>query len=50
MSATVDIPKMIKYMDVQNVVKVEGRTYPVEVYNIAESKQNYLDAILAAIL
>ena len=34
MSATVDIPKMVKYMDVGSVIKVEGRTFPVEVFNI----------------
>lgn len=52
MSATVDIPKMVKYMDVESVIKVEGRTYPVEVYNIVnlERKSNYIDNILAAIL
>jgi len=52
MSATVDIPKMVKYMDVESVIKVEGRTFPVEVFNIVnqERKSNYIDNILAAIL
>ena len=54
MSATVDIPKMVKYMDVKNIVYVEGWTYPVEVYNILANEErkdsNYIDNILANIL
>jgi HrpA-like RNA helicase len=50
MSATIDIPKISEYFDIESVVSVEGRTFPVEIYNIKESEANYVDNALIAIL
>ena len=50
MSATIDIPKISSYFEIDSVVNVEGRTYPVEIYNMAESEGNYIDNALIAVL
>ena len=50
MSATIDIPKISTYFEIDSVVNVEGRTFPVEIYNMAESEGNYIDNALIAIL
>ena len=50
MSATIDIPKISEYFEIESVVNVEGRTFPVEIYNIQEAQGNYVDNALLAIL
>jgi len=43
MSATLDSKKFMDYFGVDSLVKVEGRSYPIEVYNSLESqKEDYL--------
>jgi HrpA-like RNA helicase len=36
MSATIDLPKFMAYFGSTSVVKVEGRTFPIQVYNTQE--------------
>ena len=50
MSATIDIPKISQYFEIESIVNVEGRTYPVEIYNLDKTEGNYLDNAMISIL
>ena len=50
MSATIDIPKISEYFEIDSVVTVEGRTFPVEIHNLIKAEGNYVDNALIAIL
>lgn len=42
MSATLEIDKFSRYFDTDSVLKIEGRTFPIEVYNTIEEENNYI--------
>ena len=57
MSATLEIDKFSKYFNTDSILKIEGRTFPIEVYNTIEDETNYIviltfmqDAALITIL
>ena len=42
MSATLEIDKFSKYFNTDSILKIEGRTFPIEVYNTIEDETNYI--------
>jgi len=55
MSATLQIDKFRKYFGCpedggQNVVKVEGRTFPIQIYNTVTPQQDYIQAAIRAVV
>lgn len=51
MSATLEIPKFQKYFwNSQSVVKVEGRTFPIEIYNTLAPQSDYISAVIQAVI
>ena len=52
MSATIDLDKLKSYLkiDEENVIKIEGRSFPIEVYHTIEPQQNYIDTACSSIL
>ena len=51
MSATLEIPKFQKYFGTKdNVVKVEGRTFPISIYHTMEPQVDYISTIVKTIV
>ena len=55
MSATLQIPKFQAYFSdlcdqSSNVVQVEGRTFPIEIYNSLTPQQDYVQAVVKAVI
>lgn len=54
MSATLEIPKFqgyfsdIESINEDSVIKVEGRTFPIEVYHTLEPQQDYISGVVKA--
>lgn len=42
MSATLSVEKFTRYLDTKNALFIEGRSYPIEVYNTIIKQKNYL--------
>jgi HrpA-like RNA helicase len=42
MSATIDASKFMAFFNSNALIKIEGRTFPTEVYNIFEPIENYV--------
>lgn len=42
MSATLEVDKFCKYFGTESVVKVEGRTHPIEIYHTLQPQKDYL--------
>ncbi len=42
MSATLEVDKFSKYFNTDCILKIEGRTFPIEVYNSVEEEKNYI--------
>jgi HrpA-like RNA helicase len=42
MSATLEVEKFSKYFGSDAVVKVEGRAYPIEVYQTMQPQKDYM--------
>ncbi|CCG82017.1 ATP-dependent RNA helicase DHX8 [Taphrina deformans PYCC 5710] len=49
MSATLDAERFSKFFDGAEIVKIEGRTYPVELYYSKISQPDFLDAVLRTV-
>lgn len=49
MSATLDAEKFSKFFDDAEIVRIEGRTYPVDLYYSRIAQNDYMDAILRSI-
>jgi HrpA-like RNA helicase len=49
MSATLDAERFSAFFDDAEIVTIEGRTFPVELYYTKTSQQDYLDAILRTV-
>ena len=50
MSATLDAAKFQKYFNGAPLLKVPGRTFPVEVYYTPEPERDYLEAAIRTVL
>ena len=50
MSATLDAAKFQKYFDGAPLLKVPGRTFPVEIFYTPEPERDYLDATIRTVL
>jgi pre-mRNA-splicing factor ATP-dependent RNA helicase DHX15/PRP43 len=50
MSATLDSEKFQKYFNDAPLLKVPGRTFPVEIYYSPEAERNYLDAAIRTVI
>lgn len=50
MSATIDTNKLTKYLDTKSLIRVSGRSFPIEIYNICEKEKNYIDATCTTIM
>lgn len=50
MSATLSVEKFSQYLSTENIIYIDGRSYPIEVYNSLLPQKNYLDACLSTIL
>jgi HrpA-like RNA helicase len=50
MSATLQADKFATYFGTTNHLKVEGRTYPVERYNVPSLEPDYIDAAMVSVL
>jgi HrpA-like RNA helicase len=42
MSATLDLVRLSKYFESDCLVKLEGRTYPIEIYNTLQKSLDYI--------
>ena len=42
MSATLEVEKFSKYFSTESVLRIEGRTFPIEIYNTVEDEKNYI--------
>ena len=47
MSATLDLEKFTQYFESKAVVTVEGRIFPIEVFNTIQSQTDYMVSFLA---
>ena len=50
MSATLDAAKFQKYFDGAPLLKVPGRTFPVEIFYTPEPERDYLEATIRTVL
>ena len=50
MSATMDVNSLKKYLNTQNVITVEGRSFPIEIHHLITPEKNYIDAICSTIM
>ena len=50
MSATLDAAKFQRYFDGAPLLKVPGRTFPVEIYYTPEPERDYLEAAIRTVL
>lgn len=50
MSATLDLAKFMSYFHSDVQVQVEGRTFPIEVYNTKQPQMDYITATVRCIL
>ena len=50
MSATLDAAKFQKYFNGAPLLKVPGRTFPVEVFYTFEPERDYLEAAIRTVL
>ena len=46
MSATLDVDKFSNYLGSNNIIHVQGRSFPIEVYNVLEEQKNYIVIII----
>jgi HrpA-like RNA helicase len=42
MSATLDAAKLMKYLGSSCIVKLEGRTFPIEIFNVMSQQLDYI--------
>lgn len=42
MSATLSVDKFSKYLNTNNTIFIDGRSYPIEIYNTLSLQKNYL--------
>ncbi len=42
MSATLSVDKFSKYLNTNNAIFIDGRSYPIEVYNTISTQKTYL--------
>ena len=42
MSATLSVDKFSKYLNTNNVIYIDGRSYPIEIYNTLTPQKTYL--------
>jgi pre-mRNA-splicing factor ATP-dependent RNA helicase DHX15/PRP43 len=42
MSATLSLHKFSTYLNTKNIIKVNGRSFPIEVYNSLEEQKSYI--------
>lgn len=50
MSATLDLTKFVAYFNTDTLVKVEGRTFPIEVLNTRQPQMDYISATVRCIM
>ena len=51
MSATLEIPKFQKYFGKEdNVVKVEGRTFAINIYHTSQPQSDYLAGVVKTVV
>lgn len=45
MSATLSVDKFSKYLNTNNAIFIDGRSYPIEIYNTLSTQKTYLVSI-----
>jgi len=50
MSATIEASKFMRFFNTDALIKIEGRSYPTEVFNVLEPLESYFDGSFNAIL
>lgn len=50
MSATLETDKFVKYLKTDSIFNVEGRTFPIDIYNSKLPQGDYIEAIVDTIL
>lgn len=50
MSATLDLTKFAAYFKTDTLVKVEGRTFPIEVLNTRQPQMDYISATVRCVM
>ena len=50
MSATLDLAKIARYFNSDCLVKLAGRTFPIEIYNTVSQQLDYLNSAVVCVL
>lgn len=49
MSATIEVEKFMEFFNTTNIVRVKGRTFPTQIYNLLEPTPDYLESAFNSI-
>ena len=50
MSATIETSKFMRFFNTDALIKIEGRSYPTEMFNVLEPLESYFDGTFNTIL